>query len=89
MTRRAAVPIERLSAELRSLRLRLIRYEQRQREAWSADLETYDRRLLDAAAMLEVPSPPPDAALPLTAPERARLEEELAATGLEVRTEPM
>ncbi len=89
MTRRAAVPIERLGAELRSLRLRLIRYEQREREAWNADLEAYDRRLLDAAAMLEVASPPPGTALPLTAGERADLEEGLAAAGLEVRTEPM
>ena len=89
MSRRAAVPIERLSAELRSLRLRLIRYEQREREAWSADLEAYDRRLLDAAAMLEVASAPPDAALPLTAADRAALEEGLAEVGLEVRTDPL
>ncbi|HEX2275223.1 MAG TPA: hypothetical protein VHG90_15250 [Acidimicrobiales bacterium] len=89
MSRRAAVPIERLSAELRSLRLRLIRYEQREREAWSADLEAYDRRLLDAAAMLEVASAPPDAPLPLTAADRAALEEGLAEAGLEVRTDPL
>ena len=96
MTRRAAVPIERLSTELRSLRLRLIRYEQREREAWSADLEAYDRRLLDAAAMLEVASPLlevasplPGPGFPLTAAERDGLEEQLAAAGLEVRTEPM
>ncbi len=89
MTSRAAVPIERLSAELRSLRLRLIRYEQRAREAWSADLEAYDRRLLDAAAMLEVAVPPAETPLPLTAADRASLEEDLAAAGLEVRTDPM
>ncbi len=89
MTRRAAVPIERLSADLRSLRLRLIRYEQRARDAWSADLEAYDRRLLDAAAMLEVATPPAETALPLTASDRASLEEGLAAAGLEVRTDPM
>ena len=89
MSRRAAVPIERLSAELRSLRLRLIRYEQRERQAWSAELEAYDRRLLDAAAMLEVEPAAPEAALPLTAEERAALEEHLAAAGLEVRTEPL
>jgi hypothetical protein len=89
MTSRAAVPIERLSADLRSLRLRLIRYEQRAREAWCADLEAYDRRLLDAAAMLEVAAPPADTPLPLTAADRASLEEGLAAVGLEVRTDPM
>ncbi len=89
MTSRAAVPIERLSAELRSLRLRLIRYEQRARDAWSADLEAYDRRLLDAAAMLEVASPPQATVLPLTAADRAALEEALAEAGLEVRTDPM
>jgi hypothetical protein len=89
MTTPAAVPIERLSAELRSLRLRLIRYEQREREAWSADLEVYDRRLLDAAAMLEVATPPAETPHPLTAAERASLEEGLADAGLEVRTDPM
>ena len=89
MTRRAAVPIERLSADLRSLRLRLIRYEQREREAWSADLEAYDRRLLDAAAMLEVASRRREPGLPLTAAERGALEEQLAEAGLDVRTEPM
>jgi hypothetical protein len=89
MTRRAGVPIERLSAELRSLRLRLIRYEQRERDAWSADLEAYDQRLLAAAAMVEVTSPPSDTALPLTAADRAALEEGLAEAGLVVRTEPL
>lgn len=89
MTRPAAVPIERLSAELRSLRLRLIRYEQRARDEWSADLEAYDGRLLDAAAMLEVAAPAQENPLPLTAAERASLEENLAAAGLEVRTDPM
>jgi hypothetical protein len=89
MTRPAAVPIERLSAELRSLRLRLIRYEQRARDAWGADLEAYDRRLLDAAAMLEVAAPPPETSVPLSAADRASLEEDLAAVGLEVRTDPM
>jgi hypothetical protein len=89
VTGRAAVPIERLSAELRSLRLRLIRYEQREREAWSADLEAYDGRLLAAAAMLEVAPPPPGGELPLTAADRAALEEGLAEAGLEVRTDPL
>ncbi len=89
MTGRAAVPLERLSTELRSLRLRLIRYEQRAREAWSADLEAYDRRLLTAAAMLDVASPLPDSDLPLTAGDRAALEEGLAEAGLEVRTDPL
>lgn len=89
MTRRAEVPIERLSAELRSLRLRLIRYEQREREAWSADLEAYDQRLMAAAAMLDVTAPPTDTVLPLTATDRAALEEGLADAGLQVRTEPL
>jgi hypothetical protein len=79
--------IGELSSELRSLRLRLIRYEQRHRDGWSADLEAYDRRLVDAARMLEVVAPAP--APPLAAEDRAALEEKLSEAGLEVRTDPM
>ena len=81
--------IGQLSDELRSLRLRLIRYEQRHRDGWSADLEAYDRRLVEAARMLEVHQPGPAQAVPLTAEDRAALEQGLSEAGLEVRTEPM
>ena len=83
------VPIERLSSELRSCRLRLIRYEQRARDAWLSDLEAYDRMLLDAAAMLGLPSARSTPAVPLEPDPRAGLEEGLAEAGLEVRTEVM
>jgi hypothetical protein len=79
--------IGQLSAELRSLRIRLIRYEQRHREGWAADLEAYDRRLVEAAQMLEVG--PESASVPLTPEDRAALEQGLSEAGLEVRTEPM
>ena len=85
----ARLSIEQLSAELRSLRLRLIRYEQRHREGWSADLEAYDRRLVEAASMLEVTAPGPAPAVPLTADDRAALEQGPSEAGLEVRTDPM
>ncbi len=52
MTVGPRLSIGQLSSELRSLRLRLIRYEQRHRDGWSADLEAYDRRLVEAARML-------------------------------------
>ena len=81
--------IGRLSSELRSLRLRLIRYEQRHRDGWIADLEAYDRRLVEAATMLEVRVPGPAAVPPLAAEDRAALEERLSEAGLEVRTDPM
>ena len=82
----ARIPIERLSAQLRDRRRRLVGYEQRNREGWAVDLEAYDRDLLAAAAMLEVTAP--DApALPLSAPDRAALEQGLAEQGLEVRTD--
>jgi hypothetical protein len=81
--------IGELSHELRSLRLRLIRYEQRHRDGWSADLEAYDRRLVEAARMLAVDRPEPAPTVPLTAEDRAALEQGLSEAGLEVRTEPM
>ena len=88
----SAVPrlsIGQLSDELRSLRLRLIRYEQRHRDGWSADLEAYDRGLVEAARMLEVAEPGPPLTVPLTAEDRAALEQRLSEAGLEVRTDPM
>jgi hypothetical protein len=81
--------IGELSHELRSLRLRLIRYEQRHRDGWSADLEAYDRRLVEAARMLEVTEPGPAPSAPLAAEDRAALEERLSEAGLEVRTDAM
>ena len=88
MSAAARLSIEQLSAELWSLRLRLIRYEQRHRDGWSADLEAYDRRLVEAAEMLGVARPGPDPR-PLTADDRAALEQGLSEAGLEVRTDPM
>ena len=73
---KAPVPLERLAAGLRQLRPRLA-------EAHVAPV--YDRLLLEAAAMLEVPrpaAPAPD----LEAAQRAALEEALAGAGLEVRS---
>lgn len=81
--------IGRLSEELRSLRLRLVRYEQRHRDGWTADLEAYDRRLLEAATMLEVGDQTPALTVPLSAEDRAALEQGLSEAGLEVRTDPM
>lgn len=81
--------IGQLSAELRSLRLRLIRYEQRHRDGWSADLEAYDRRLVEAARMLEVGNRETAPTLPLAAEDRAALEQGLSEAGLEVRTDPL
>jgi hypothetical protein len=80
--------IGQLSHELRSLRLRVIRYEQRHRDGWSADLEAYDRRLVEAAEMLEVARPGP-APVPLAPEDRAALEQGLSEAGLEVRTDAM
>ena len=88
MSAAARLSIEQLSSELRSLRLRLIRYEQRHRDGWSADLEAYDRRLIEAAEMLDVARSGP-APVPMTAEDRAALEQGLSEAGLEVRTEPM
>lgn len=82
----ARVSIQQLSARLRDRRRRLVGFEQRSREGWSTDLEAYDRDLLEAAAMLDVPAPP-DPAVPLSASERAELEEGLARAGLQVRTD--
>ena len=89
MTSAPRLTIGQLSHELRSLRLRLIRYEQRHRDGWSADLEAYDRRLVDAARMLEVGEDEPAPTVPLTPEDRAALEQGLSEAGLEVRTEPM
>ena len=89
MTAAPRLTIGQLSQELRSLRLRLIRYEQRHRDGWSADLEAYDRRLVDAARMLEVGDPEPALTVPLTPEDRAALEQGLSEAGLEVRTDPM
>ena len=95
MAEPAPVPLEQLAAELRDA--------SRQRdelmrsagtvptlpEAVSAVMDRYDRLLLDAAAMLDVPIPD-DARSPLdprllTHPGRVALEEGLAAAGLDVR----
>lgn len=91
----AAVPLERLVAQLRDL------YRQRDDlmrsagtvptmpEEVSAVVDRYDRLLVDAAVMLDVDIPP--AARSTVAPERLtykgriNLEEALRTTGLDVR----
>ncbi len=80
-------PIERLGADLRERRRRLVGYEQATRGEWEADLVAYDDVLLQAATMLEVDvvaRPEPGEALPPD--RRAQLETRLAAAGLDVRT---
>jgi hypothetical protein len=79
-----------VGAELRRRRRALVGYEQPTREGWETDLVAYDRLLLDAAAMLEVPAPePPPGLEPLTASQRDRLETGLAAAGMDVRSDDL
>ncbi len=64
-------------------------YEQLTREGWEADLVSYDRLLVHAATMLDVPSPDGPGAEPLTAAQRERLEGGLAGAGMDVRTDDL
>ncbi|HWH34267.1 MAG TPA: hypothetical protein VNT56_03010 [Acidimicrobiales bacterium] len=75
-----------MGAELRRRRRALAEYEQPTRDAWEADLVAYDLLLCEAAAMLDVPTVgAPGAGEPLTAEQRAGLEEALAGAGLQVQ----
>ncbi|MDP9070906.1 MAG: hypothetical protein M3N68_06415, partial [Actinomycetota bacterium] len=54
---------------------------------WSADLDTYDETILALADMLQLPSPVPPGARPrLLAEDRALLEQDLAAAGVDLRS---
>lgn len=82
--------IQEVGDELRRRRRALVGYEQPTREAWEADLVAYDQLLVDAASMLEVPTPEvPTPAGPLTARQRDRLETGLAAAGMDIRTDDL
>ena len=81
------MPIERLGADLRERRRRLVGYEQLTRGEWEADLVAYDDLLVQASAMLDLPVPAgADPGAPLSPDGRAALEQSLAAAGLDVRT---
>lgn len=74
-----------MGVTLRGRRAALAEYEQPTRDAWEADLVAYDILLCEAAAMLDVPAPAtPAPGEPLTAEQRAGLEEGLARAGLRV-----
>lgn len=85
--------IESVAAQLRTLRTR-IDAQQANQHSWpskeeelAADIDRYDRRLIKAAAMLQVepaPSRRREQFL-LSDPDRDGLERRLAAAGLDVR----
>jgi hypothetical protein len=85
--------IESVAMQLRTLRAR-IEAQKANQHSWptkeeelAADIDRYDRRLLKAAAMLQVESPPNrrrDDFL-LSEDERTGLEQRLTAAGLDVR----
>ena len=81
------MPIERLGADLRERRRRLVGYEQLTRGEWEADLVSYDDLLLQASTMLDLPLPArADPETPLSPDQRAAVEQSLASAGLDVRT---
>lgn len=83
-------PIQEVGDDLRRRRRVLVGYEQLTREDWEADLVAYDRLLVDAAAMLEVPTGEvPPLAGPLTACQRDHLESGLAGAGMDIRTDDL
>lgn len=86
--------IESVAEELRALRRR-IDAQRNNAHTWAtkeeelaADVDRYDRRLLKAAAMLQVeaPSGPGREEFLLSDEDRARLEQELVDAGLDVET---
>ncbi|MGI9119840.1 MAG: hypothetical protein ACR2G7_06945 [Acidimicrobiales bacterium] len=82
--------IREIGDELRRRRRGLVGYEQPTREGWDADLVAYDRLLVHAATLLEVPTTVvPPAAGPLTARQRDRLEIGLATAGMDIRTDDL
>lgn len=88
--------IESVAMELRTLRRR-IDAQQANQHTWptkeeelTADIDRYDRRLIKAAAMLQVEAPAGrgrEHSL-LSDQDRARLEERLVYAGLDVREAP-
>ncbi len=84
--------MQRLAALLRDRRRRLDHFAslpaptQADRQAWDADLYTYDDALVSVADLLDV-EVPPGARDDLTPDVRAELERGLAAAGLDVRAE--
>ncbi|MDP9452198.1 MAG: hypothetical protein M3P97_02130 [Actinomycetota bacterium] len=84
--------VRRLAALLRERRRRLDHYaalpapSDAERQAWDADLYTYDDALVAVADLLDV-EVPPGARDDLTPDHRAGIEQALAAAGLDVRGE--
>ncbi|HSH58931.1 MAG TPA: PAS domain-containing protein [Acidimicrobiales bacterium] len=82
------IRIRRLAMELRMRRRRLDFYRRSQpwpgkEPAWRSELVRYDRYLVTAAMMLEVPVPELESAQHLTPAARAVLEDRLALAGLD------
>jgi hypothetical protein len=85
--------IENVAVQLRTLRARIDAQRANQHswptkeEELAADIDRYDRRLLKAAAMLQVEVPPSShrSQFLLTERDRRKLEQRLAAAGLDVR----
>lgn len=88
--------IESVAAQLRALRARIDAQKANQHswptkgEELAADIDRYDRRLLKAAAMLQVTAPATRrrAEFLLSERERTQLEQRLADSGLDVRGAP-
>ncbi len=84
--------VQRLAALLRDRRRRLDHFSslpaptQGERQAWDADLYTYDDALVAVADLLDV-EVPPRARDDLTPDVRAELERGLAEAGLDVRAD--
>jgi hypothetical protein len=84
--------VRRLAALLQERRRRLDHYASldaptsAERQAWDADLYTYDDALVSVADLLDV-DVPPAARDDLTPDDRAALEQALAAAGLDVRAD--
>ncbi len=84
--------VQRLGALLRERRRRLDHYRSlpaptpAERQAWDADLYTYDDALVSVADLLDV-EVPPGARDDLTPDDRVALERALAVAGLDVRAE--
>ena len=85
--------IENVASQLRSLRTR-IDAQQANQHSWptkeeelAADIDRYDRRLLKAAAMLQVETPASRRReqFLLSERDRRKLEQRLATAGLDVR----
>jgi len=87
--------IENVAGQLRTLRTRIDAQKTNQHswptkeEELAADIDRYDRRLLKAAAMLQVEAPATRRReqFLLSEQDRLKLERHLAAAGLDVRVE--